>query len=181
MPYEEYLGLYKEKVARKKKVEYDEGGDLTKRKDYLSNSQVWKERVEKRLEELATTTFETSDGVRLGEIGVKHWSLWEAVGSECSIRGVQEDLGAGSSPELLGGKESGGVAEDLFEQVNDEIDVSVEEYSGNSASLQDRQKSPERYHLDPLDPLPEMQWEGLIGIDCGGDSSSGWTVGQQML
>jgi len=33
MPYEEYLGLHKEKAAIKKKVEYGLGGDLTKTKD----------------------------------------------------------------------------------------------------------------------------------------------------
>ena len=172
VPYEECLGLQKEKVASKKKVEYDEGGDLTKTKDHLSNCQMWKERVEKSHQELATSTLETADGVRPGEIGVKHLSLREAVGGEGSIRGAQEYLGAGSGPEHLGGKQSGGSAEDEFERVSAEIDALLEEYGVNSASPHDRRKSPERYHLDPLDPLPGMIWEGLVGVGCGGDSST---------
>ena len=66
MPYEEYLGLHKKKVASKKKVEHDEGGDLTKMKEDLSNCQVWKERVDKSHHELTTITLETADGVRQG-------------------------------------------------------------------------------------------------------------------
>jgi len=92
-------------------------------------------------------------------------SLREAVEVGGSIRGVQGALGARSCLDQLGGKQRGGVAEEELEQVNHEIDVLLEEYDANSASLDDR-------HLDTFDPLPEIQWERFIGIDCGGGCST---------
>jgi len=155
LPYEEYLGLHDEKV------EHDEGGDLT----------GTRKRVGESHQELAASKLDTADGARPGEIGVKHLGLREAIGGGSSVRGVEEDLGAGRGLEHLGGKQSGGGAEDEFERVNDEIDALLEECGVNSASLHSHQKSPERYDVDPLEPLPEILWEGLVGVGCGGDST----------
>jgi len=58
--------------------------------------------------------------------------------------------------EHLGGKQGGGGTEDELVRVNEEIDAFLGECRVSSASLHDRQKSPEGYNIDPLDPLPEM-------------------------
>jgi len=171
LPYEEHLELSDEKVASKKKVEYDKGGDVTKARNHPSDWQRRRERVGKSHQELATSKRDAIDGVGPGEIGAKHLSLQEVAGGRDSVRGAQEDVRAEKGQEHLGGKQGGGGTEDELERVNDEIDAFLGECRVSSTSLHDRQKSPEGYNVDPLDPLPEMLWERLAEVGGVGDSS----------
>ncbi|PUU81833.1 hypothetical protein B9Z19DRAFT_1062323 [Tuber borchii] len=171
LPYEEHLGPHDEKVASKKKVEYDKSGDVTEATDHPSDWQRLRERVGKSHQELATSKRDAIDGVGPGGIGAKHLSLQEAAGSGDSVRGAQEDLRAGRGLEHLGGEQGGGGTEDELERVNKEIDAFLGECGVSSTSLHDRQKSPEGYNVDPLDPLPEMLWESLVEVGDVGDSS----------
>ena len=171
LPYEEHLGLHDEEVASKKKVEYDKGGDVTETRNHPSDWQRRRESAGKGHQELATSKRNAIDGVGPGEIGAKHLSLQEAAGGGDSVRGAQEDVGAERGLEHLGGKQGGGGTEDELERVNEEIDAFLGECGVSSTSLHDRQKSPEGYNVDPLDPLPEMLWERLVEVGGVGDSS----------
>ncbi|RPA95688.1 hypothetical protein L873DRAFT_1929825 [Choiromyces venosus 120613-1] len=148
-------------------------GGIKEGSNHLSNWQMLRDRVERGRQVSATSSLDATNVSEIGptKISVKHLSPKEAVGrrSESLIPEAKRSLGAKKGLERLDGKKSTGGTEDELERVNEEIGEFLKQCD-NGPSLPDHQKGRDGYDVDLFDPLPEMPWWKLIGVDNGGDS-----------